>query len=382
MATIQLGTTKSASKLCNYAEKRAVEKDGHNLDIDYAKSQMKQTRELFSKNDGIQAHHVIQSFKPDEVTPEKANQVGLELAKKLAPNHEVAVYTHDDTNHGHNHIVIKSVNFETGKKYQAHGKEAIERARSLSDEVCKNHDLSIVTEHNASVRHTLAEQHLLEKNKISWKDELREAIEYARDNSTNFDSFKRHLNDVYGVETKLRGKTLSFKHPERERFIRANKLGADYEREGLEHVFARQIEREQEHERAISRNEGTQRTDEKLYQSSHERGNGERSHDTQSIESDSRKIGQSHEQHAINFEHARQDVRRKRREFASDFDKWTRGNGEEQQQDGQSSSRDAKIERGGIESDKQRNKHEHDEHKEKSQRNSQKSRARDEGLSL
>src|SRR5699024_11330197 len=76
--------------------------------------------------------------------------------------------------------------------------------------------LSVVKEHNASVRHTLAEQHLLEKNKISWKDELREAIEYARDNSTNFDSFKRHLNDVYGVETKLRGKTLSFKHPERE----------------------------------------------------------------------------------------------------------------------------------------------------------------------
>src|SRR5699024_12492413 len=74
----------------NDAEKRAVEKDGHNLDIDYAKSQMKQTRELFSKNDGIQAHHVIESFKPDEVTPEKANQVGLELAKKLAPNHEVA----------------------------------------------------------------------------------------------------------------------------------------------------------------------------------------------------------------------------------------------------------------------------------------------------
>src|SRR5699024_12571381 len=78
----------------------------------------------------------------------------------------------------------------------------------------------------------------------------------------------------------------------------------------------------------------------------------------------------------------RQDVRRKRREFASDFDKWTRGNGKEQQQDGKSSSRDAKIERGGIESDKQRNKHEHDEHKEKSQRNSQKSRARDEGLKI
>ena len=66
MATIQLGTTGSASQLCNYAEKRAIEKDGYNLDIDYAKSQMKQTRN-FSKNDGIQAHHVIQSFKPDRL---------------------------------------------------------------------------------------------------------------------------------------------------------------------------------------------------------------------------------------------------------------------------------------------------------------------------
>src|SRR5699024_4834681 len=148
------------------------------------------------------------------------------------------------TNHVHNHIVINSGNFETGKKYQAHGKEAIERARSLSDEVCKSHDLSVVKEHNASVRHTFAEQHLLAKNKISRKNELRETTEYARNNLTNYDSYKRHLNDVYGVETKLRGKTLSFKHPERERFIQDNKLGADYEREGLEHVFARQIDRE------------------------------------------------------------------------------------------------------------------------------------------
>src|SRR5699024_6886561 len=358
------------------------EKDGYNLDIDYAKSQMKQTRELFSKNDGIQAHHVIQSFKPDEVTPEKANQVGLELAEKLAPGHEVAVYTHDDTDHIHNHIVINSVNFENGKKYQAHGNEAIERARSLSDEVCKSHDLSVVKEHNASVRHTLAEQHLLEKNKPSWKDELREAIEYARDSSIDFDSFKKHLNDDYGIETKLRGKTLSFKHPERERFIRANKLGADYEREGLEREFTRQTERKQEHERIISRNKGTQRTDEKLYQSSHERGNGERSHDTQSIKSNPVEIGQSHEQHAIHLEQARKNVARKRREFASDFDKWTRGNGKEQQQDRKSSTRNESLERGGIKSDKQRNQHEHDEHKEKPQRNNRKSRARDEGLSL
>ncbi|MDN8776835.1 relaxase/mobilization nuclease domain-containing protein [Staphylococcus aureus] len=382
MATIQLGTTRSASRLCNYAEKRAVVKDGHNLDIDYAKSQMKQTRELFSKNDGIQAHHVIQSFKPNEVTPEKANQVGLELAEKLAKDHEVAVYTHADKDHIHNHIVINSVNFETGKKYQAHGKEAIERARSLSDEVCKNHNLSIVTEHNASVRHTLAEQHLLEKNKPSWKDELREAIEYARNNSTNFDSFKKHLNDVYGVETKLRGKTLSFKHPERERFIRANKLGADYEREGLENVFTRQAKREQEHERTVSRDQGTQRTNEKLYQSSHERGNGERSQDSQSIESNTVEIGRSHEEHAVNLERAREDVERKHRSFAKDFDRWTRGNSKEQQQDHSSTGGTSKDKQRSIGRNERGNQVEREEHAEQSKQRRQKSKTRDDGLSL
>ncbi|GAA3316276.1 hypothetical protein GCM10020331_012920 [Ectobacillus funiculus] len=35
------------------------------------------------KTEGIQAHHVIQSFKPGEVTPELANQIGQDLARRL-----------------------------------------------------------------------------------------------------------------------------------------------------------------------------------------------------------------------------------------------------------------------------------------------------------
>lgn len=382
MATIKLGTTASASKLCNYAEKKAIEKDGYNLDIDYAKSQMKQTRELFSKNDGIQAHHVIQSFKPDELTPEKANQIGLELAEKLAPNHEVAVYTHDDRKHIHNHIVINSVNFETGNKFQAHGNEAIEKTRSMSDEICKNHELSIVTEHNAPVRHTLAEQHLLEKEQISWKEEIREAIKYSSVNATDFDSFKKHLSEEYGIEMKLRGKTLSFKHPERERFIRANKLGSDYEKEALENVFERQAGREQEHERAFSRNERTERANDELYQGSDERRNGERSHDSQTVGADSREIERSHEQHAINLEQARADVKRKRRDFASDFDRWTRSDSKEQQQDDSSLARDSKNKQQTVERDEQRNNLEHQQHGEQKRKNREKSKSRDDGLSL
>jgi len=60
---------------------------------------------------------IIQSFKLGEVTPAQCNQLGMELAEKIAPHHQVAVYTHTDTDHIHNHIVINSVDLETGKKF-------------------------------------------------------------------------------------------------------------------------------------------------------------------------------------------------------------------------------------------------------------------------
>ena len=46
-----------------------------------------------------------------------------ELAEKIAPNHQVAIYTHIDKDHYHNHIVINSVDLETGKKYQSNKKQ-------------------------------------------------------------------------------------------------------------------------------------------------------------------------------------------------------------------------------------------------------------------
>ena len=85
MATTKLGNTKSSSRAINYAEKRAEEKSGLNCDVDYAKSAFKATRALYGKEDRIQAHTVIQSFKLGEVTPEQCNQIGLELAEKIAP---------------------------------------------------------------------------------------------------------------------------------------------------------------------------------------------------------------------------------------------------------------------------------------------------------
>lgn len=243
MATTKLGTTKSASRAINYAEKRAAVKSGYNLDADYAKSQLKATRALYDKEDGIQAHTIIQSFRPGETTPEQANEIGLELAKEVAAGHQLAVYTHADTNHIHNHIVIGSINLENGKKYHSNAQQR-HFVKETNDAICQQHGLSVVKEKNAAVRHTLAEQELLKKDQIPWKEEIRQAINYAKEEADDFNSFKKHLEADYGIEVKLRGNTLSFKHPDRQRFVRANKLGDAYEKEAIDREFTRQAARE------------------------------------------------------------------------------------------------------------------------------------------
>lgn len=231
MATTKISSTKSTSRAINYAEKRAEEKSALNCDIDYAKSSFKATREMYGKTDGNEGHIVIQSFKPNEVTPEQCNQLGLELAEKIAPNHQVAVYTHNDTDHVHNHIVINSIDLETGKKFN-NNKKALHDIRQANDEVCQSHNLSI-PEEKAKLRYTQAEQNIIDKannDKASWKNQVRMAIEETKEQATDFDDFKQRL-ETKGVEVaRVTNKTITYLHIEENKKVRGNKLGEDYEK--------------------------------------------------------------------------------------------------------------------------------------------------------
>ena len=54
----------------------------------------------------ILAYHIRQSFKPSEVTPELANELGRELAIRFTRgDHAFIVATHVDRKHIHSHIV-------------------------------------------------------------------------------------------------------------------------------------------------------------------------------------------------------------------------------------------------------------------------------------
>ncbi|MEO2250563.1 relaxase/mobilization nuclease domain-containing protein [Staphylococcus saprophyticus] len=256
MATAKISSSKSTSRAINYAEKRAVEKSGLNCDVDYAKSAFKATRELYDKTGGNQGHVVIQSFKPGEVTPEQCNQLGLELAEKIAPNHQVAIYTHEDTEHVHNHIVINSIDLDTGKKFY-NNKQALKDIRQANDEVCKSHNLSI-PDVQAQIRYTQAEQNIMDKAedvKASWKNQIRIAIEDTKEHATDFEEFNELLKPK-GVEVaRVTDKTITYKHLEEDKKVRGSKLGNDYDKEELDDGFRLERQRrEQQAQREIRPN--------------------------------------------------------------------------------------------------------------------------------
>ncbi|MCE5086593.1 relaxase/mobilization nuclease domain-containing protein, partial [Mammaliicoccus sciuri] len=238
---------KSASRAINYAEERAEEKSGLNCDVDYAKSYFKQTRALYGKENGVQAHTVIQSFKPGEVTAKECNEIGLELAKKIAPDYQVAVYTHTDKEHYHNHIIINSVNLETGKKYQSN-KEQRDFIKKANDQLCEERGLS-VPEKTSEIRYTLAEQNLIDKDKSSWKNDIRMAVEETKDNAVDFEEFNTLLKEK-GIEiTRVTKNNVTYRHIEEDKKVRGNTLGDSYDKGVIENGFAiEKFRREREEE--------------------------------------------------------------------------------------------------------------------------------------
>ena len=61
------------------------------------------------KDRNVLAYHIRQSFKPGEITPESALEIGYELGIRFTKGrHAFIVATHTDKAHIHNHIVFNS----------------------------------------------------------------------------------------------------------------------------------------------------------------------------------------------------------------------------------------------------------------------------------
>lgn len=197
-----------------------------------SKRQYQHTTGRQQKNNII-AYQIRQSFKPGEITPEEANQVGYETAMRWTKGkHAFIVATHIDKAHIHNHIIYNSTSLDASRKFNNFFLSGLAVQR-LSDMVCLEHGLSIITPKPYRER----QKRTIYPKKRTQRDELCDAIDIALSQKPkHFEDFIQSLADM-GFEFKD-GKQPAFKGKEQKRFIRLRSLGEGYSKEELQAVVS------------------------------------------------------------------------------------------------------------------------------------------------
>lgn len=120
-------TGKGSSKgLENYLNKENALKTGIDCDCDNWSSDFRLTKAVFDNLEGRQYKHFTQAFEKESgLSQEEVHKAGIDLVKmcKQFEGFQAVVITHNDKEHLHNHIVINSVNSETGKKFRMSNSE-------------------------------------------------------------------------------------------------------------------------------------------------------------------------------------------------------------------------------------------------------------------
>lgn len=187
--------------------------------------------------DDVIAYHVRQSFRPGEITPEEANRLGVEFAKRFTKcKHAFLVCTHIDRAHVHNHIIWSSVNLDCDRKFRNFW-GSTKAVRHLSDTICIENGLSIIE--NPNPHSKSYNKWLGDKAKPSHREQLRMMIDQALEQKpTDFDELLKMLSEM-GCEVSRRGKAIRLKAPGWKNIARMDEgLGTGYSEAEIRAVLA------------------------------------------------------------------------------------------------------------------------------------------------
>ena len=196
-----------------------------------------------SQSDKNKAYHLIQSFFPGEVSYQEAHRIGVELADRLLEGrYSYVVSTHIDRGHVHNHIIFCAADNIDHEKYHD-CKKTYYNIRSLSDELCREHELSVITP--GEKRGKTYKEWQAGKSGSSWKEQLKADIDEAIKTAAAYEDCIEFIR-AKGYEVKGESfgenahKYISFRPLDRERFVRgsAKSLGDEYTKERIRERIA------------------------------------------------------------------------------------------------------------------------------------------------
>ena len=182
------------------------------------------------KKSDIVLYQIRQSFKPGEITPEKAQEIGYELAMSFTKGkYQFVVATHTDHAHIHNHIIFNSTSIDHTQKFRNFlgSSEAI---RKISDKLCLENGLSIIELPKQGPSHY--GKWLGDKKPLSWQEKLRQTIDAVMaQKPADFDAILKLMAEN-GYEVK-QGQHLAFKANGHQKFTRLRSLGEGYSEDEL-----------------------------------------------------------------------------------------------------------------------------------------------------
>lgn len=193
---------------------------------------------LFDKQTEIHAHHVIQSFSPeDNLTPEEINRIGWETAKEFCGGRfRFIVATHVDQEHIHNHILINAIDLKSEKKF-VWNQTRHRDLRQISDRISKVAGAKIIEPQKFSY------SDYKHYKKSSHKYELKQRLNFLLKYSKTVDNFLQNAQAL-SVKIDLSGKHVTYFMTDREEMkknIRADKINKQvvYDMDYLKQHFAK-----------------------------------------------------------------------------------------------------------------------------------------------
>lgn len=205
---------------------------GLNCSPETAREEMTITKKQYRKEGGIIAYHAYQSFKPGEVTPEIAHEIGVKLAEELwGSRFEAIVATHIDKAHIHNHMVLNSVSFADGLRYYDN-KETYRKMREVSDRLCLEYKLSVIQKTmNKSMQY--GEWRAEQKGKPTWRGLILKDLDATISESVTLRQFLYRLWQK-GYAIKYDAKYFTLKPPGKERYVRIDRQYPEYSLDNIE----------------------------------------------------------------------------------------------------------------------------------------------------
>ena len=221
------------------------------VDLEFAQAKKEYLHKTWRQPKGdVIAYQIRQSFKPGEITPEEANQVGYETGMRFTKGkHAFIVTSHVDRAHIHNHIIFNSTNLDCDRKFRDFWFSGIALQR-LSDIICLEHGLSVIQKVKPSERQKRTKY----PDRVSMRDIIREDILKCLDQKpADFEEMLKFLQ-AEGYKIK-RGKHTAICGKEQKCFIRFRSLGEDFTEDNLIKVIAGEKESPERNEKLPDKKE-------------------------------------------------------------------------------------------------------------------------------